>query len=266
MSIAELPASLLPTHLDLPHTDDKPVENTHQPLQSSLLSSSLVPHLDCLHPDGRYYIGADCGIYWSHKKEPLEGCKVPDWYYVPNVPRKLNGLMRRSFVMWQESAVPLIVIEYISGNGSEEYDDTPEKGKFWVYEQKIRADYYAIFDPFRKTLEVFHMVRGKYRKAKPNADGRFRIPEMQLDFGILEGEYQGYRANWLRAWDLNSVLLPTEGENFILQKKLTEKERERAEQREQAVLQERQRAEQERQRAEAFAAHLRELGIDPDKL
>ncbi|MCI0659675.1 MAG: hypothetical protein L0220_01240, partial [Acidobacteria bacterium] len=32
------------------------------------------------HPDGNYFIGADTGIFWQIAKEPLEGCKAPDWY------------------------------------------------------------------------------------------------------------------------------------------------------------------------------------------
>jgi len=41
---------------------------------------------------------------------------------------------------------------------------------------------------------------------------------------------------------------------------------EQAEQERQRAEQERQRAEQEHQRVEAFAAKLRELGVDPDQL
>ncbi len=97
MSIAEPLPSMMPTHLDLPHTDDKPVENTYQPKQSYLLTSSLTPHLSRLHPDGKFFIAADCGIYWVYKKKnPLEGCKAPDWYYVPNVPRMLDGAFSAS--------------------------------------------------------------------------------------------------------------------------------------------------------------------------
>jgi hypothetical protein len=252
MSIAEFPASKLPTHLDLPYTDDKPVDNTYQPEQSYLLTSSLRPHLDRLHPDGKYFTAADCGIYWVYKKKnPLEGCKAPDWFYVPNVPGTLGGVLRKSYVMWQELVPPLLVVEYVSGDGREERDQTPERGKFWVYERGIKAAYYAIHDPFRCTLEVFELVRGRYKSMKPDSKARFRIPAMKLDLGIWEGFYYQIKTNWLRGWDWDGILIPTSEE-------LAEQGRQRAEQ-------ERQRAEQEHQRAEALAARLRELGIDPDK-
>ena len=73
--------SVLPTHLDLPHTYNQPVENTYQPLQAVVLTSSLAPVLDRLHPEGNYYIGADTGIYWRQMQPPERGCRAPDWYY-----------------------------------------------------------------------------------------------------------------------------------------------------------------------------------------
>jgi hypothetical protein len=44
----------------------------------------------------------------------------------------LEGQVRRSFVMWQEAIDPVLLIEYASGDGSEERDQTQETRKFWV--------------------------------------------------------------------------------------------------------------------------------------
>lgn len=296
MSIAAIPppGAALPTHLDLPHTDDKPVENAYQPLQSSLLSGSLVPWLDRLHPDGNYYIGADNGIYWRLTQIPEEGCRAPDWFYVESVPRLLNGEIRRSYVMWQERVPPLIIIEYVSGNGDEERDRTPGSGKYWVYEQAIQARYYAIWDSQRTQLEVFERIRDRYQLMSANSRGHFPILPMELELGIWEGAYQGCPAHWLRAWDTHGRLLPTPEEWGQAEHERAEKERKRAEQGQKRAEQERKRAEQEqkraeqeqkraererkraekerkkaeqeRQRADALAAKLRELGLDPDRI
>jgi putative restriction endonuclease len=258
MSIAEAPTNLLPTHLDLPWTDGKPVEKQFQPHESMLLTGALTPHLDRIHRDGRYLTAADMGIYWRWtEKEPLEGCKVPDWFYIPGVPRLLNGILRRSYVLWQEKAHPVIVIEYVSGDGSEERDQTPDTGKFWVYEQRIQSRFYAIHDPDREELSVYELIRGKYQPLLPTAAGRFRIPPMELDLGIWHGEYLSAPAAWLRAWDLNGNLIPTPQEIVEHEQLQVERERNRAE-REQS------RADQERNRADKLAERLRELGINPD--
>ncbi len=213
------------THKDLPETDGKPVENTYQPLQAALLTTVLNPVLERLHPDGNFLIGADTAIYWRMTKDPMDGCRAPDWFYIANVPRLFEGEFRRSYVMWEEVVSPLLVVEC----GSEERDGTPYRGKFWVYEQAIKAPYYAIWDPFRVRLEVFESVRLRYQPVAATEHGRFRIPPMEVDFGIWEGTYQGCHASWLRAWNWNGNLIPTPEE-----------------------------------RAERLAARLRELGVDPD--
>lgn len=253
MSIADAPAELLlPTHLDLPETDGKPVENTFEQPQVALLTECLMPVLDRFHPDGSYLIGADTGIYWRISKQPLDGCKSPDWYYVPNVPRLLNGEFRRSYVLWQEYVRPLLVVEVVSGDGSEERDDTPETGKFWVYERAIAAAYYAIWNPAARDLAVFELIRGRYHPVAPTDEGRYRIPPMEIDLGVWEGEFQGTDAVWLRPWDWRGHILPSREEQIEYHQRQRERERERAD--------------QERERADRLAAKLRELGLNPDDL
>ena len=220
-----------PTHFDLPSTDGRPVENAYHHPQSVLLTETLTPVLDGFHPDGNYFIGADTGIFWQINKEPLEGCKAPDWYYVPNVPRLLNGEFRRSYVLWEEYGRPLIVIEFASGDGSEERDPTPGKGKFWVYEHAVAATYYLIWDPARRRLEGYELWRGRYRPVVANEHGRYPIPAMEVEFGVWEGAFLGYPSAWLRAWDRQGRLLLTPQE-----------------------------------RAERLAVKLRELGVDPEQV
>jgi flagellar biosynthesis GTPase FlhF len=191
------------------------------------------------------------------------------------------------------------VVEYVSGDGSEELDGTPEKGKFWVYEQVIQASYYAVHDPDRESLQVFELVAGRYRRMDATAEDRYAIVGMELELGLWRGVYQGYPAAWLRAWDANGKLLPTleeiaeqERQHAEQERQHAEQERSRAEQERQRAEQERQRAEQERSRAEQahrqmeqernraeeeksraeqeraraakLAEKLRELGLDPD--
>jgi Uma2 family endonuclease len=257
MTIAESPTDVFPTHLELPCSDGKPVENAYQPLQSMLLTGSLKPLLDRFHADGNYLVAADMGIYWRRTKNPLEGCKAPDWYYVPNVPPLLDGSLRRSYVLWQEYAKPLLLIEYVSGTGSEERDQTPLTGKFWVYEHIIQPTYYVIHDPEREELTVYELVRGRFQQLTPTPAGRFRVAPLEIELGIWSGEYLGGPANWLRAWDLKGVLIPTPQELIELEQGRAAEERKRAEE-------ERKRADREQDRANKLAVRLRELGIDPN--
>ena len=151
----ELTTTSLPDHTQLPESDGTFVKNFQEHPQSILLTDSIRPVLQQLHPDSQYCIGQDCGIYWRLTDPPEKGAEAPDWFYVPNVPPLLKGQVRRSYVLWQEYVAPLIVLEFVSGDGKEERDKTPplppeeegerKVGKFWVYEQAIRVPFYGIY-------------------------------------------------------------------------------------------------------------------------
>lgn len=121
----ELDINSIPDHTQLPESDGTFVKNFQEHHQSILLTDSIKPILDKIHPDGQYAIGQDCGIYWRLTEPYLRGAEAPDWYYVPEVSPLLNGEVRRSYVLWQEYIAPLIVLEFVSGNGAEERDKTP---------------------------------------------------------------------------------------------------------------------------------------------
>src|SRR5437868_6779710 len=91
-----------PDHKDLPESDGAIVENFLEAPQGALLTDALLPVLEQRHPDGQFAIGHDSGIYYRWTDPPLDGCKAPDWFYIPGVPPMLEGEYRRSYVLWQE--------------------------------------------------------------------------------------------------------------------------------------------------------------------
>ncbi|MGK7945328.1 MAG: Uma2 family endonuclease [Microcystaceae cyanobacterium] len=242
----------LPDHTQLPDSDGTFVKNFQEHPQSILLTESIWSKLEQLHPDGRFAIGQDSGIYWRITEPPQRGAQAPDWFYVANVPPTLDGQMRRSYVLWQEIVASSIVIEFVSGNGEEERDQTPYKGKFWVYEQAIRVPFYAIYEVQKSSVEVYHLIEGKYRLMSANERGHYHIPSLGVELGLWPGIYKNVDLPWLRWWDDKGKLLPTPEEAIIEEKQRTE--------------QEKQRAEQEKQRADRLEAKLRELGVNLDEL
>jgi Uma2 family endonuclease len=260
MTIAQFnPTLSLPDHTQLPESDGSFVKNFQEHPQSLLLTSSICPVLDALHPDGRYAIGQDCGIYWRLTDPPEQGAEAPDWFYVPHVPPMLNGQRRRSYVLWQEIIAPLIAIEFTSGDGSEERDatsplgqDGTPAGKFWVYEQAVRIPFYAIYEVEKAAVEVYQLVGDRYQLCAPNERGHYPISPLGVELGIWQGHYLNQTFPWLRWWDAEGNLLLT-GE-------------ERAEQEKQRADQADQRADQADRRAARLAAELRRLGINPDDL
>jgi Uma2 family endonuclease len=254
--VTQLPLSL-PDHTQLPESDGTFVfaersggKNFQEHPQSLLLTSSIKPVLDELHADGRYAIGQDCGIYWRLMEPPERGAEAPDWFYVPNVSPTIDGVGRRSYVMWKEIVAPLIAIEFVSGDGSEERDvtspfseDGAKAGKFWVYEQAIRIPFYAIYEVQRASAEVYRLTDGRYQRVVANDRGHYPISSMNVELGIWQGEYLNQNLPWLRWWDSAGNLLLSGDERAEC---------------------EGQRADREKQRADRLAAKLQALGIDPE--
>jgi Uma2 family endonuclease len=264
----------IPDHKQLPESDGTFVKNFQEHPQSIILTSSIDPVLQKLHPDGRYCIGQDSGIYWRLIEPPEKGSEAPDWFYVPNVSPLLDGEYRRSYVLWKEFIAPLIAIEFVSGNGSEERDTTPpseteKAGKFWVYEQAIRIPFYVIFDAWKDHLEAYQLVSGRYVKMEPNDRGHFAIAPMAVEIGMQQ---QGTTV-WLRWWDDAGNLLLT-GDERALQAEAIANQATIAQQQAEAIANQ---ATIAQQQAEAIAnqaiqekhkleAYLRSIGVNPDHI
>jgi Uma2 family endonuclease len=224
--------------MQLPYKDDSVTSNLLENPQSFLLTTTLDSVLAGRHPDGQYCIGGDNYIYFDDVNPAPSGAKAPDWYYVPGVPQTVNGVYRRSYVLWREKVPPQIVIEYASGAGKEERDATPKTGKFWAYEQAICAEYYVIFEPDLGRAEVFRLVNGRYKLVPANERGHFPIEPLGVELGVWQGTYRRVTMGWLRWWDAAGNLLPSAEESGAA----------------------------ERERVERLAAKLREMGVDPDSV
>ena len=247
-----------PDHTQLPESDGTFVKNFQEHPQSILLTDSITPILETIHADGNYCIGQDSGIYWR-LTDPLEkGAEAPDWFYVPNVPPTLDGQSRRSYVMWQEFVAPLIVLEFVSGNGAEERNRTPllrtdkqetKPGKFWVYENAIRPAFYGIYEVRKASVEVYSLIQNRYELVAANDRGHYPIPQLGVELGIWQGSYQNMELPWLRWWDSQG--------NLLLSAERAEEERQRAD-REQEI------AQQAEDQLEQLRAQLRSAGIEPE--
>ncbi|MEM7538243.1 MAG: Uma2 family endonuclease [Chloroflexota bacterium] len=261
----------MPDHTQLPESDGTIVKNLLEHPQSVLVTTSIRPVLDRTQPDGRYKIGQDSGIYWRHQygSDPLRGCEAPDWFYVPDV----DAGLPKSYVLWQELVPPLIVIEFVSGNGAEERDQTPVTGKFWVYETIIQPQYYAIYEEKKASVELYELVNGQYRQIQQNTRGHYPIAALDIELGIWHGTYGHCTTDWLRIWDSDGNLLLSGEERADVAEERADVAEERADVAEERADVAEERAEAAEQQVQAeiaekerMANYLRSLGIDPNNL
>jgi Uma2 family endonuclease len=93
-----------------------------------------------------------------------------------------------------EPARPFWVMEYVSPNNPrKDYEDS-----FLKYERQLKVPYYLIFHPDTQDLTLYRHNRRKYVTVRPNAHGRYAIPELDLEVGLLDG--------WVRYWYQGELL------------------------------------------------------------
>ena len=236
--------------------EEKPVENTGQPLIAGALREAL-ELADWIKPE--MLIASNFGLCVTVNGDLA--IKAPDWVYVPSVQAIAAGKERRSYTPNLEGAVPAVVMEFLSATDGGEYSIKPTfpPGKWFFYEQLLQVPTYVIFEPDSGLLEVYHLQSKRYELEKPDLNGRHWIAEMGLFLGTWRGEKEERSGYWLRWWDETGTLLLWGQEQLGYVRQQVEQERQRAEQ-------ERQRAEQERQRADKLAEFLRSQGIDPSTI
>jgi Uma2 family endonuclease len=98
-----------------------------------------------------------------------------------------------------EPVGPLLALEYVSPNNPrKDYKDS-----FRKYERELKVPYYLLFYPEKQDLRVYHHTGKRYQRLSPDAQGRYAIPELELQVGLLEG--------WVRFWHQGELLeLPGE--------------------------------------------------------
>lgn len=101
------------------------------------------------------------------------------------------------------------MLEFVSGDSSQERDKTPITGKFWVYEQAIRVPFYGIYKVKKASVQVYQLLRGEYQLIPANERGHYPIEPMGVELGIWQGRYQNLKLPWLHWWDNQGNLLQT---------------------------------------------------------
>jgi Uma2 family endonuclease len=256
------PAPPLP-RIKLVEGDGEPLESDWHVVQIHLLDE-LVRQLFTGRTD--FFCGGNMFIYYSLKqarsvKQGRPLYKGPDFFVV----KEVEGTKPRKYwAVWEEDGrYPDVIVELISPTTAEK-----DKGeKLRLYERVFRTSEYFWYDMESGELRGFRLGEGGYVPIEADERGWLWSEELGVWLGVWEGAYQGRRYRWLRLYDREGHLVPTQAERAEAERQRAEAERQRAEaerrRAEEALRElemERQRAEAERQRAERLAQRLRELG------
>ena len=208
------------------------------------------------HSPKRGFSGSNMNLYYDSRYP--RRYKILDWFLVLGVPRLYGGTeMRLSYVTWQESVNPFVIVERLSpGTAAEELapyadeakveeksplapvpngfiflrapvetptnDDIqqvePIPSKWEVYEQILRVPYYVVFSRYTDQLRFFKLVGASYQEqVLDSTNPRIWIPELKVGLGLWQGEYDWISRLWLRWYDARGWI-PTDTENERQQK------------------------------------------------
>lgn len=254
------PSETLPTMYDLPSesAEEPGLPDLFHLSQPRLLDETL---LSPTYPTDQRFTASDLNLYYDARHSLWY--KRPDWFLVLGIaPASNQTELRLSYVMWQETMAPFLVIELLSPGTADEdlgktlRDVNRPPTKWQVYEQILRVPYYAVFDRYESQFQLFGMRGMRYEELEL-VDERFWFEELALGLGIWHGVYAGTDGRWLRWYDAAGNWVPTEAERAEAEAERAEAEAARAET-------EAARANRAEERAERLAAKLRELGIEED--
>jgi Uma2 family endonuclease len=201
-------------------------------LESFALIHAMRPEVQCFN---------ELLIQYRRGKRKKVGKVVPDnFVLVHSAP--IDAI--KSFNTQMQPVGPLLVLEYVSKeNRRKDYEDNFEK-----YEDELKIPYYLLFYPDNEELTLFRMGAKGYATVPPNAAGRFAIPELELEAGLL-GE-------WVRFW-FRGELLPLPGD-LLIERDAAREQRDAAREQRDVERKARQAAEQRAAAAETEVAKLLE--------
>jgi len=247
--------TVLPTMYDLPSEEvgDPGLPDEFHHLQAELLMQTCQSPL---YPAERLFIASDLNLYYDSRRPKLY--KRPDWFLSLDVPRFTRQQdLRWSYVVWQESVNPFLVIEFLSpGSEAEDLGETVRRidqppRKWEVYEKFLRIPYYALYDRYQNRFRLFCLQGGHYQEVEL-PDRQFWFKDLALGLRVWEGSYGGVFGLWLRWYEAENQWVPTAEE--------------RIEKAEEQTKQEQQRATEAEQKYQDLLAQLQARGIDPDTL
>lgn len=138
--------------------------------------------------------------------EVVERYIIPDFFVVKDID---GSYPRQKWVVWEENGrYPDVIIELMSPLTAQK--DLGSKKD--LYERTFRTADYFCYDPDEQKLRGWRLGERGYEPLIPNEQGRLWSDQLQVWLGSWEGLYHQEQAVWLRLFETDGWLNPTEAE------------------------------------------------------
>lgn len=139
-------------------------------LQSFDLIQYLRPDIQCFN---------ELPIDYPVKGSQRNGRVVPNNFVVIH---SEPILAYANFDIEQQPTRPILVVEYVTEYRNPEHYEC----YFKQYEQELKVPYYLRIHPDDLRIFLFSLENGKYVTVRPDGAGRYAIPELELEVGLLD--------------------------------------------------------------------------------
>ncbi len=189
--------------LDLPEEDGVPLESNWHRLQINLLDD-IVAYRWRERSD--FFAGGNMFIYFSLQQARNRDYRGPDFFVVKDID---GSYPRQKWVVWEENGrYPDVIIELMSPSTAQE--DLGSKKE--LYERTFHTSDYFCYDPDTQKLQGWRLGERGYELLTPNEQGRLWSSQLEAWIGTWEGTYHQEQAIWLRLFEADGLLSPTEAE------------------------------------------------------
>jgi Uma2 family endonuclease len=198
---------------DLVYSDGWPLDSNWERIQINLLIDVARQAMaERGRPD--FFAGGDMFVYHSVEQaravseafaqgRPYQ--RGPDFFFVEGV----EDHDRKSWVSWREEGrLPDVIVEFLSPS-SKNNDRTVKKD---LYAGIFQTHEYFLYEPATGELEGFRLVGGRYQRLFPDASNRFWSEKLGLKLGLWQGLRTGVETAWVRLFEADGRLVPTETE------------------------------------------------------
>lgn len=190
--------------IDLPEEDGIPLDSNWHRIQINLLID-VVKHRWRHRKD--FFVGGNMFVYYSLQQARTRDYKGPDFFVVTDID---GGYSRQKWVVWEENGrYPDVIVELLSPSTASE--DLGNKKD--LYERTFHTPDYFCYDPDEEQLRGWRLGDAGYQPLEPDEHGRLWSTELQAWLGPWEGVYEKEQAHWLRLFDEDGQLIPTEAED-----------------------------------------------------
>lgn len=200
--------------LELIYDDGEPLESNQHRIQMNL-AIDLIEQVMAERGHEDYFAGGNMFVYYSleqarfvatHPPDAYRHYRGPDVFFVDGVAPKGD---RKAWVAWNEGGrYPDVILELLSPSTAQ-IDRTTKKK---IYAETLRTAEYYLYEPGAAQFEGFHLTNSGYQPLDPDENGRLRSAKLGLWVGLWQGRHKRIDSTWLRLYDADGRLVPTQEE------------------------------------------------------